>query len=52
MTFFKNWLIVMLLMSWQSALYAQAPRPFPAGLPTCLEDDFRQLEALYDATNG
>ena len=27
-------------------------RPFPVGLPTCLEDDFRELEKLYDATNG
>jgi CUB domain/Divergent InlB B-repeat domain/Secretion system C-terminal sorting domain/Fibronectin type III domain len=27
-------------------------RPFPDGLPTCLEDDFRVLESLYNATNG
>ncbi len=25
---------------------------FPAGLPTCLEDDYLQLEKLYKATNG
>lgn len=31
---------------------AQSPRPFPANLPTCLEDDFRRLEALYDSTGG
>ncbi|MEN9609799.1 MAG: hypothetical protein RLZZ628_613 [Bacteroidota bacterium] len=29
-----------------------ALRPFPVGLPPFLEEDFRQLEALYDATNG
>ncbi len=33
-----------------NAVFAQ--RPFPAGLPTCLEDDFRELEKLYDAANG
>jgi len=27
-------------------------RAFPTGLPTCLEDDFKELEKLYDATNG
>jgi hypothetical protein len=27
-------------------------RTFPTGLPTCLETDFRQLEILYDETNG
>lgn len=31
---------------------ATAQRPFPAGLRACLYDDFRQLEAFYDATNG
>ncbi len=35
-----------------TALFAQAPRPFPVGLPTCLEDDFRELEKFYDATGG
>ena len=25
---------------------------FPIGLPTCLEDDFLQLKALYNATDG
>jgi Secretion system C-terminal sorting domain len=33
-------------------LFGQAPRPFPVGLPPCLEDDFRQLEILYDVTHG
>ncbi len=27
-------------------------RILPTGLPVCLEDDFNQLEALYDSTNG
>jgi Secretion system C-terminal sorting domain/Leucine Rich repeats (2 copies) len=31
---------------------AIALRPFPVGLPPFLETDFRQLEALYNATNG
>jgi Leucine-rich repeat (LRR) protein len=26
--------------------------PFPAGLPTCLEDDFTQLAVLYELTGG
>lgn len=34
------------------ASIAMAQRPFPAGLRACLYDDFRQLEAFYDATNG
>ena len=35
-----------------SAAFTTLGRPFPVGLPTCLEDDFRELEKLYDATNG
>jgi Secretion system C-terminal sorting domain/Leucine Rich repeats (2 copies) len=27
-------------------------RPFPIGLPTCLQDDFRELEKVYDAAGG
>ena len=27
-------------------------RPFPVGLPTCLQTAFRDLEKLYDATGG
>jgi uncharacterized repeat protein (TIGR01451 family) len=44
-------LFVLVLLSFAQS-FAQAPRPFPAGLPTCLEDDFRELEKLYDATGG
>ncbi len=33
-------------------IFAQAPRPFPVGMAACFEDDFRELEKLYDATNG
>lgn len=33
-----------------STLVAQ--RPFPKDLPTCLQDDFRELEKIYDSTNG
>jgi Secretion system C-terminal sorting domain len=32
--------------------FTPSGRAFPAGLPTCLEDDFRNLEKLYDATSG
>jgi gliding motility-associated-like protein len=35
-----------------SAAFTTLGRPFPVGLRTCLEDDFRELEKLYDATNG
>lgn len=44
-------LIVCLICSFDR-LSAQAPRAFPSGLPSCLEHDFRELEKLYDATNG
>lgn len=27
-------------------------RPFPVGLPTCLQSDFRELEKIYDAAGG
>jgi gliding motility-associated-like protein len=35
-----------------SASFTTLGRAFPVGLLTCLEDDFRELEKLYDATNG
>jgi hypothetical protein len=44
------WLFLLLLLNGSTSLQAQ--RPFPAGLPTCLETDFRQLERFYDSTNG
>ncbi len=31
---------------------ASSGRPFPVGLSPCLEDDFRELEKLYDAAGG
>ncbi len=34
------------------AAFTTLGRAFPVGLPTCLEDDFRELEKLYDSTNG
>ncbi len=40
------------LLFFAFTIFAQAPRPFPAGLATCLEDDFRELEKFYDATGG
>lgn len=42
---------VLLALAFVASL-ATAQRPFPAGLRACLYDDFRQLEAFYDATNG
>ncbi len=39
-------------MCCQTNVFAQAPRPFPPTLPTCLKDDFRELEILYESTGG
>ena len=43
--------ILLLLLSFTLS-FAFAQRSFPIGLPICLEDDFRELEKLYDASNG
>jgi Leucine-rich repeat (LRR) protein/pimeloyl-ACP methyl ester carboxylesterase len=40
------------VVSDSSYIVVKTERPFPTGLSTCLEDDFRQLELLYDDTNG
>ncbi len=48
----KKLLLSLALSLFTIALFAQAPRPFPVGLPQCLEDDFRELEKFYDATGG
>jgi PKD repeat protein len=33
-------------------LYPLTLRPFPSGLKTCLQEDFRELEKIYDNTGG
>jgi uncharacterized repeat protein (TIGR01451 family) len=48
----KKFTLIFVFIAFYQAVFAQAPRPFPAGLATCLEDDFRELEKLYDATEG
>ncbi len=48
----KKFTLIFVCIAFCQAIFAQAPRPFPAGLATCLEDDFRELEKLYDATEG
>lgn len=48
----KKITLILTFLALNLVLFAQAPRPFPAGLPTCLEDDFRELEKFYDAARG
>ena len=53
LTVANNLLRNLVLQSTDTAIrVSNGGRIFPKGLRACLEDDFNQLEALYDSTNG